>query len=54
MDLDASFDDDGLAVIDCSSTSPAISSTLKPAEPISALMEKAVWEHGLLVQLIQD
>jgi hypothetical protein len=34
--FDASFDDDGLAVIDCSSTSPAISSTLKPAEPISA------------------
>jgi hypothetical protein len=34
-DLDASFDDDGLAVIDCSSTSPAIS-MLKPAEPISA------------------
>jgi hypothetical protein len=30
-----SFDDDGLAVIDCSSTSPAIS-MLKPAEPISA------------------
>jgi subtilisin-like proprotein convertase family protein len=35
-DLDATFDDLGLVVIDCSSSSPAISGILKPAEPLSA------------------
>jgi subtilisin-like proprotein convertase family protein len=35
-DLDATFDDLGLEDIVCSSTSPAISGTLKPAEALSA------------------
>jgi subtilisin-like proprotein convertase family protein len=34
--LDATFDDLGLAEIVCSSTSPAISGVLKPTEPLSA------------------
>jgi subtilisin-like proprotein convertase family protein len=33
--LDATFDDDGLAAIECSPTSPAISGTLKPVNPLS-------------------
>ena len=35
-DMDATFDDLGFAVINCSATSPAISGILKPQQPLSA------------------
>jgi subtilisin-like proprotein convertase family protein len=49
-DLDATFDDQGLAVINCSLTSPAISGVLKPAQPLSAFNgESAVGEWTLSI-----
>jgi len=48
--LDAKFDDLGLAVINCSTTSPAISGTLKPADPLSAFngeSSKGTWTLSL-------
>ncbi|RTY70571.1 reprolysin-like metallopeptidase [Flavobacterium sp. LB2P53] len=49
-DLDATFDDQGLAVINCSLTSPAISGVLKPAQPLSAFNgESAMGEWTLSI-----
>jgi subtilisin-like proprotein convertase family protein len=48
--LDAIFDDLGLAVVNCASTSPAISGTLKPADPLSAFngeSSKGTWTLSL-------